>query len=147
MELKTASAVINYISGFETGSADFYAACAGEHIALAGMFNSLAKQNRKFAGRIKKSYYSSVTDALETNFSFEGLRGGVVVPAADAGASAPELVKSCLQLEDDIQAFYGQAADLSKGLLTDVVRVMKRVAKARDNRKSELNLTLSNLSA
>jgi hypothetical protein len=143
MELKTASSVINYVSGFETGSADFYNACATNHTEMADVYEPLAKENKKFASRIKKAYYSSVTDALETNFSFEGLQANVVIPDAQAADSEQEMLKSCLELEDSVQQFYNQAADISKELLTDVVRVMTRLAKAREKRKSKLESTFS----
>ena len=146
MELKTASSVINHVAGFETGSADFYNACATNHTELADVFKLLAKENKKFASRIKKAYYSSVTDALETNFSFEGLQADVVIPDAHAAISERDLLRLCLDLEESVQQFYDQAADISKELLTDVVRVMKRLAKARENRKSTLKSTLSGLS-
>jgi hypothetical protein len=145
MELKTASSVINYVSGFEIGSADFYNACATNHTELTDVFKPLAKENKKFASRIKKAYYSSVTDALETNFSFEGLQANVVIPDAQAADSEQEMLKSCLVLENSVQQFYNQAADISKELLTDVVRVMTRLAKAREKRKLKLESTFSGL--
>ena len=70
MELKTASSVINYIAKIESDSADFYNRCAGRSDGCKDLYKSLAKENKKFGKRIKKVYYSSVTDALETNFSF-----------------------------------------------------------------------------
>ena len=143
MELKTASSVINYVSGFETGSADFYNTCAAIHTDLADFLKPLAKENKKFASRIKKAYYSSVTDALETNFSFEGLQAEVEIPDPHAAISEQDLLRLCLDLEESVQQFYEQAADISKDLLADVVRVMKRLAKARTKRKSTLESTLS----
>lgn len=142
MELKTASSVINYIAKIETDSADFYNRCAGRSDDCKDLFKSLAKENKKFAKRIKKVYYSSVTDALETNFSFQGLYAAHEVPDSDTTLSVTDQLKTCLQLEENIHSFYNQAADLSKGLLDDVNRVMKRIAAAREKRKEELQSRL-----
>lgn len=142
MELKTASSVINYISKFETDSADFYNRSAVNYSDCGDLFKSLAKENKKFGKRIKKAYYNSVTDALETNFSFQGLQAGVEIPETESSQSVADQLSVCLKLEKDIQAFYVQAADLSKGLLDDVNRVMQRLAGARDKRRDELSSRL-----
>ena len=142
MELKTASSVINYISTIETNSADFYNRCAKNNADCRDLFTSLARENKKFGKRIKKVYYSSVTDALETNFSFQGLHSDIDIPDTDDSISVADRLNACLALEEHIQSFYGQAADLSKGLLDDVNRVMKRIAEARQRRKEALKAAL-----
>ena len=142
MELKTASSVINYIAKIENDSADFYNRCTGRSDNCKDLYKSLAKENKKFGKRIKKVYYSSVTDALETNFSFQGLHAALEVPETDTASSVTDQLKTCLQLEEDIQSFYNQAADMSKGLLDDVNRVLKRIAAAREKRKEELQSRL-----
>ena len=142
MELKTASSVIKYIAKIETDSADYYNRCAGRSDDCKDLYSSLAKENKKFGKRIKKVYYSSVTDALETNFSFQGLYTALDVADYDTALSVIDQVKLCLQLEENIQTFYNQAADLSKGLLDDVNRVFKRIAAARETRKEALHSRL-----
>ena len=142
MELKTASSVINYIAKIETDSAVFYNRCADRSDECKDLYKSLAKENKKFGKRIKKVYYNSVTDALETNFSFQGLHAALDVPETDTALSVTDQLKMCLQLEANIQSFYDQAADLSKGLLDDVNRVMKRISAAREKRKEDLQSRL-----
>jgi len=142
MELKTAASVINYISKIETDCADLYNRCAVKYPDYREFFESMAKENKKFGTRIKKAYYSSVTDALETNFSFRGLNAGIDIPQTESSESVADQLTACLKLEADIQAFYGQAADLSKGLLDDVNRVMQRLAGARDRRWKALHARL-----
>ena len=142
MELKTASSVINYISKIETESADLYNRCADNYSDYKDLFRSLAKENKQFGQRIKKAYYSSVTDALETNFGFQGLIAGIDIPKTEDSKSAADQFSACLRMEKHIQSFYNQAADLSKGLLDDVNRVMKRLARSRDKRIEELNSNL-----
>lgn len=142
MELKTASSVINYLSKIEHDSSEFYSQCADRYADFKNLFKSMAKENKKFGERIKRVYYGSVTDALETNFSFKGLAADIDIPKSRDSKSAEDLVGACLKLERNIQSFYTQAAELSKGLLDDVNRVMDRLAKARDKRVEELNSNL-----
>ena len=141
-ELKTASSVINYISTIEEQSADWYTHHARRHSELDKLFTAFAAENRKFGKRLKKAYYSGITDALETNFSFQGLEATVEVPDAIDSASPENLLARSLELEEKIQSFYLQAADLSKDLLADVPRAMERVGRARGKRLSEIQARL-----
>ena len=137
-ELKTASSVINYISTIEKQAAQWYAQHARRHSDLEKLFTAFAAENKKFGKRLQKAYYSGVTDALETNFSFQGLKGKVSIPDAVESASVDQLLELSLELETQIQSFYLQAADLSRDLLADVPRAMDRVGRARDQRLGEL---------
>ena len=137
-ELKTASSVINYISTIEKQSAQWYTQHAGKHSDLEKLFTTFAAENKKFGKRLQKAYYSGVTDALETNFSFQGLVGEVNMPAAVESASVNQLLALSLELETQIQSFYLQAADLSRDLLADVPRAMDRVGRARAQRLGQL---------
>ena len=134
MELKTTASVINYLSTIEGRSADWYARHAREHPELDKLFSAFAAENKKFAKRLKKSYYSGVTDALETNFSFQGLEAAVIIPDTGESASPAQLLAQSLQLEKSIQSFYRQAAALSKDLLADVTRALERVGRSREDR-------------
>ena len=142
MELKTASSVINYISKIETESADLYNRCADNYADYKDLFGSLAKENKQFGRRIRKAYYSSVTDALETNFGFQDLNAGIDVPKTEDSTSAADQFSACIKMERHIQAFYNQVADLSKGLLDDVNRVMSNLALSRDKRIEKLTVNL-----
>ena len=73
---------------------------------------------------------------------FQRLYANLDVPETDTSLSVTEQLKICVRLEENIQAFYNQAADLSKGLLDDVNRVMQRIAAAREKRKEELQSRL-----
>jgi hypothetical protein len=142
MELKTASSVINYISTIEGQSADWYAHHARQDSDLEKLFAAFAAENKKFGKRLKKAYYSGVTDALETNFSFQGLKATVNIPDTVESASADQLLKRSLALETQIQSFYREAADLSRDLLADVTRAMDRLGRARDKRLGALQAML-----
>lgn len=141
-ELKTASSVINYIVTIESASADFYGQSAAAYSELQNALEKLAKENKKYGKRIKKAYYSAVTDALETNFSFKGLEATVVLPETGECESAAHLQIQAIALEKSIQSFYLEAADQSKGLLADVPKAIMRLAKERDKRIKTLETEL-----
>ena len=136
MELKTASAVIKYLSEIEDQSARWYLRSARRHPGMGERFNPFAAENKKFAKRLQKAYYSGITDALETNFSFQGLEAGIEIP--EAADSASQLLKQSLDLESSIGSFYLQAAELSRDLLADLARAMQRVGRAREQRIAAL---------
>lgn len=138
MELKTASSVINYIASIERQSADWYADHARRHPDFESLFQTFAGENKKFSKRLKKAYYSGVTDALETNFSFQGLEASVAIPESVESATAEQLLACSLQLEKSIQSFYLRAAELSRDLLADVPRAMERVGRSRQARIVDL---------
>ncbi len=145
MELKTASSVMNYISSIEAQSADWYIKHAPNHADVDQLLTGFAVENKKFGKRLKKAYYSGVTDALETNFSFQGLAATVEIPKSTDSASPIELLTLSLELEKRIQSFYLQAANLCRDLLADLPRAMDRVVRAREKRVDELQEKLQQL--
>ena len=107
---------------------------------------ALAKENRKNAVRIRQAYYDSVTDALETAFSFAGITADIEIPAP--GPPPPtEVLFEALRLENEIQAFYESAVASSRLLLADVSRVMARLAQRRGLREAEIQAALPSFSA
>ena len=142
MELNTAAAVISYISKIEREAAQFYEKWAGVHEELRDLFSSFVTENKKNESNIKRVYYSVVSDALETGFSFKGLKADVVIPLVEDEASYSDILKASMDLEGSIMEFYEKAAGLSKSLLADVPRAMERVAKAREKRREKLSSLL-----
>lgn len=142
MELKTTASVKTAICDIESESADFYARCAERFAENKDWLTYLAGENQKFARRIKKAYYSAVTDALETNFSFSGLERDLKIPEVSELSGQTELVTAALEMEDRIGSFYRRASDMAKGLMDDVSRVMVRIAAAREKRKAGLQARL-----
>ena len=145
MELKTASSVISYIEKMEGQSADWYAKHARKHGVLDKMFTAMAAENKKFAKRLKKAYYSGITDALETNFGFQGLEANVELPETVDAATPKELLVQSLEMEKSILSFYRQAAGLSRDLLADLPRAMERVGRQRDKRLGVLQAKFQQL--
>lgn len=138
MHLKTAAAVISHVAGLEKISAEFYEQGAKRLPRFEVQLRALAKENRKNETRIRQAYYNSVTDALETAFSFEGLTASIELPDPGPAATPSQFLQAALHLESDIQDLYEQAAACSKVLLADVSRVMKRLALMRDARRRHI---------
>ncbi|MBW1800335.1 MAG: hypothetical protein JRJ85_06350 [Deltaproteobacteria bacterium] len=142
MELTTAASVISYVSRVEQGSADFYKNWANGHEELRDAFLLFAKENKKHEKNIRRAYYSVVSDALETNFCFEGLRADITVPRLGQDASPSEVLKAGIDLEISLLTFYSEAAQMSRALLADVPRAMERVARLRKARMDKLRSML-----
>jgi len=49
-----------------------------------------------------------------------------------------DAVEKAIKMEEKIQKFYLDSAEMSKSLLTDIPRLFERIAKGRDKRKLQL---------
>jgi hypothetical protein len=142
MRLNTAAAVISHMAKMEEASAEFYEQWAPRLPRGEERFRALAKENRKNGVRIRQAYYDSVTDALETAFSFAGITADIEIPAPGPTTPPTEVLLEALRLENEIQAFYESAAASSRLLLVDVSRVMARMAQRRGPRRAEIQAVL-----
>lgn len=138
MELNTAASVIAYSSRIEQGSAKIYENWAEKHEEVKDAFLSFAKENKKNESSIKRAYYSVISDALETGFSFKGLTADIILPHVEGDAPVAELLRASINIEHSIKEFYLKAAELSKSLMADVPRAMEKVARSRDSRIAHL---------
>jgi hypothetical protein len=138
MECVTAASVITYLSKIELDSAMLYEQWGAVHEKLKASFEAFAKANKKNEQRVKRAYYSVVSDALETGFCFKDLRADIVMPEFSKGASVSEVLNLAVSLEKEIQNFYVKAANSSRALLPDVPRQMDKVSQERSKRLEQL---------
>ncbi len=138
MECNTAASVITYVSKIELDSATLYEQWGQLHGKLRDAFESFAKANRKNEQRVKRAYYSVVSDALETGFCFKDLSADIVIPESSKAASLSEVLSLAVTLEKEIQDFYVKAANSSRALLADVPRQMDKVSRERAKRVEQL---------
>ena len=134
MEFNTSASIISYVSKIEPESASFYEEQAMRFEFLREQFLAFAKENRRSEKNIRRAYYNIVSDALETNFCFKGLRAEVALPELDSDSAASEIVRASIEMEKGFVAFYEQAARLSRNLLADLPRAMERSARMRKAR-------------
>jgi len=135
MKLNTMAAVMAFITKVEEGSAEFYERCAEKFPEPREPFLSWSKENRKFEKNIKRTYYGVITDTIESNFSFEGLdtldyEFDTELPE-DGDSSV--IKEKAEEIEKKIKEFYLKAPELSEGLLADIPRVLRKIAKKEKN--------------
>jgi hypothetical protein len=138
MECVTAASVITYLSKIELDSAMLYEQLGAVHEKLKASFEAFAKANKKNEQRVKRAYYSVVSDALETGFCFKDLRADIVMPEFSKGASVSEVLNLAVSMEKKIQHFYVKAANSARALLPDVPRQMDKVSQERSKRLEQL---------
>jgi hypothetical protein len=140
MKLNTMAAVMSFVSKIESDSASFYQNYAEKYPELKDAFLSWGKENKKFEKNIKRTYFGVITDTLESNYAFEGLDTDhydfeITLPE-NAGSS--EAVKRAHEIEEVVKSFYLRAAQLSDGLMADIPRLFKKIAKKREDRTLSL---------
>ena len=143
MDLNTSASVISYISDFENKSAQLYEKWAQNYDDLKEIFLTFAKENRKNEKRIRRSYYNIVSDALETNFCFKGLKADIILPLSTSEISKSRLLQTCISFEKSIHSFYLESAKMSRNLLADVQRALDYAAKLRKSRLEKLQSFIS----
>jgi hypothetical protein len=138
MECTTAASVITYVSRIELDSAQLYEQWGKLHERLRDSFEAFSKTNRKNEQRVKRAYYSVVSDALETGFCFKDIWADIVMPEFSKGARVSDVLNSAVTLEREILGFYVKAANSSRALLSDVSRQMQKISQERTKRVEQL---------
>jgi hypothetical protein len=136
----TAAAMISFCTALEADSARFYAALAERYPAQRQAFEGYAQACAKSGAQIRRTYQETISDALETGFSFPGL----ALDAYQIDVSLPEgidlaqAVERALALEGAAAAFYQDAAERSASLLATIPRAFRRAARVRRRRREAL---------
>jgi rubrerythrin len=146
MLLNTASAVISFVTKLEEETAKFYDQLAQKYPEGREVFLSFSKENRKSKVMVERAYYGVITDALEACFSFkDGLdpEAYAVKTELAEDASYVDALKTALEIEETIRKLYTDAAVLSEGLMADVPRAFKMVAKKRGDRIARLKALIA----
>ena len=136
MKLNTMAAVMSFVSKVENDSASFYQDWAVEFAELEDVFSAWSKENRTFDKRVKQTYFGVITDAIESTFSFAKLDTSnyELDPSLPGGASLQDVWKKAEDIETIMEGFYLDAAQQSEGLMADLPRLFKKIAKKRADR-------------
>ena len=142
MKLNTTSAVISFAKELEETSIKYYENLIQKYPQDKEAFSSFIKENKKNIISVQRVYQEVITDAIEGCFSFEGLDTNNYKFNADlsAKASYTEALKNAIEVEEKIQKYYSDSAEMSKSLMADIPRVFERIAKKRDKRKISLKV-------
>ena len=140
MKLNTMAGVMSFVSKIESDSASFYKTYAEKYPELERIFLSWDKENKKFEKNVKRTYFGVITDTIESNFAFQGLDTDDYhfETQLQEKADSSEAVKKAREIEETIRNFYLTAAQLSDGLMADIPRLFKKIAKKRDGRCESL---------
>jgi len=136
MKLNTMAGVMTFVSKIENDSASFYRNYAKNYPELESTFMSWNKENSKFEKNIKRTYFGVITDTLESNYAFQGLDTDDYnfETQLPENADSSEAAKKARDIEETIMNFYLKAAQLSDGLMADIPRLFRKIAKKREER-------------
>jgi hypothetical protein len=136
----TAAAIISYSTDLEARSAAFYQALSERFAGQQATFAGFSKDCAKSSTTVVRTYQETVTDALETGYSFEGIALSDYVIDTDLpqGIALAGAVTKALALEERAIAFYDDVAVASESLLATIPRAFSRVARTRRRRKDKL---------
>ena len=136
MKLNTMAGVMSFVSKIENDSSSFYRNYAEKYPELESIFLSWNKENSKFEKNIKRTYYGVITDTLESNYAFQGLDTDDCnfETQLPEDADSSEAGKKAREIEETIKHFYLKAAQLSDGLMADIPRLFRKIAKKREER-------------
>ena len=103
-------------------------------------FAGFARDCAKSSTTVVRTYQETVTDALETGFSFEGISLSAYATDTDLpeGIELDQAVAKAIALEETAIAFYQAVAVASESLLATIPRAFKRVARTRRRRKDKM---------
>jgi len=139
----TAAAIMSWVQRHEETCAAFYQTLAERYPAEAKRFGGYAQDSTKYQQSITRTYQETVTDALETNFGFEG----VILVEPDLSlaedASQAQAATLALDLEQQTIALYGQIAEAAESLLATIPGAFRRVVRRRQKRLPELKTLAS----
>ena len=142
LTLNTASAVVSFVTRSEEETAAFYEQLAARFPKGKEAFLSFAKENRKNKVTVERAYYGVISDALEAAYAFkEGLNPETytVKSGFAEGGSYADALTVAIDNERRIQKLYHEGATLSEGLMADVTRAFKVMARKREDRLAKLN--------
>ena len=136
----TAATIIRFCTDLEARSEAFYDALSARFPEQGQTFQRMARDCQKSSTQVTRTYQETVTDALETGFSFAGisLADYEVDTELPAEADLPQAVGLALALEETAIAFYQAVAESSESLLATIPRAFSRVAKTRRRRREKL---------
>jgi rubrerythrin len=133
----TASTVINFAQELEENSVAFYKKLAERFPEAKETFLFFSENSRKNKVLVTRTYQETVTDAIETGYSFRNLNMNDYAAQATLGEgmSYTDALKMAVQLEERACKFYSDVTERCSSLLATIPRAFKKVAQERGKRK------------
>ncbi len=145
MSSVTISTIISFATKLEDDSSRLYSKLAELSVEKRNLFASFAKESRENNVLVTRTYRETVSDALETSFSFEGLdlNDYTVETMLTKDIDYAEALRTALRIEKKAISFYLDASKRSKSLLSTIPKALTVVAERRSRRKLKLESLLS----
>ena len=136
----TASRVISFAEELESRSEAFYKDLAERFPGNRDRFLSFAEDCQKNRVSLVRTYRETVSDALETGFSFQGLdlEDYEVETTLDEGATLEGALRQAVEVEEKAVAFHRTVAERSRSLLATIAMAFKSAARSRKRHKQQL---------
>jgi rubrerythrin len=136
----TASAIISFTEDLEDRSGEFYKELAERFPEETDIFLVLVKDCEKTKKLVTQTYRETVSDALETGFSFDGLdlTEYLFEGSLPEDINLGEALKKATALEEKAVEFYEEIAKRSRSLLATISVAFKSAAKRRKQHKQKL---------
>lgn len=138
MKLNTASAAIRFAKQLEDDSRDLYERALERYPEWQSVLAPFIRENKRNVGSIDRAYIGVVSDALDTQFAFEGIGTDDYGLVTDLPESPDEIAAVLAANEEAVIAFYRAAAESSRDLLADVPRAFDRITSKRSRRAESL---------
>jgi len=124
----------------ENDSAKYYEEEAERLPEVTELFHAFAKENKRNATYIERTYYGVITDAIESSYCFDLDPSGYLLDLQfpDSEDIRVTLIEKSLEIEKMIITFYTEAAEQSESLMADIPRVFVLIAKKRRRRVCQL---------
>ena len=145
MSSVTISTIISFATKLEDDSSRLYTKLAELSVEKSALLTSFSKESRENSVLVTRTYRETVSDALETSFSFEGLdlNDYTVETTLTKNIDYAEALRTALRVEEKAISFYLDASKRSKSLLSTIPRALTVVAERRSRRKLKLESLLS----
>lgn len=140
----TTSSVISFSESLEDRSAALYKDLAEAFPQERDMFLSMAEDCEKVKTSVVRTYRETVSDALETGFSFEGLdlSDYDVDVALEEDVTYEEALRMAIALEERASDFYRDVGGRSRSLLATISMAFSSAARKRKRRRQRLQSLL-----
>ena len=142
VELATASALLSFYSQMEDEITRFYQTLAARDTFSQGQhtFYVFAQESQKHKKRVLRTYREIISDALETSFSFIGVKTEdyTIDTELPPDISYEEALTKAELIEERSAKLCATAGQQSQSLLAGIPQAFQRIAKRKRERKQIL---------
>jgi hypothetical protein len=142
--VQTASQGVSLAAEIEQRLADFYDTLASLYGNSVADLPMLAEDSRKSAKVVRRTYYSAITDALESAYCFD-IDPAVYLPQADISPETPlrEALARAAANESMAMEFYSTAGEQCRALIADLAHAFLHLSGKHGGRRLKVRALAS----